>query len=75
MSAPTLDARQLSLALPGLDAVATSCHTCDEAQHLLGSDTLPNVANRLGYRTADNLVAHLNRHGRAELADRYRALT
>lgn len=77
MSAPALAPRQLLLPLPGLDRVAVPavCETCDEARHLLGSDTLPGVARRLGYRTPDNLVAHLRRHDHAALADRYRALT
>lgn len=76
MSAPAIDPRQLALPIPrpAPSTALTGCTTCEEAQHLLGADTLANVSIRLGYRTVDNLVAHLNRHGHRPLADRYRAL-
>lgn len=76
MSAPVIDPRQLLLPIPAgaTSTTLAACTTCEEAQHLLGADSLHNVATRLGYRTAENLVVHLHRHSQRPLADRYRAL-
>lgn len=50
------------------------CSECEEAEHLLGTDSLANVARRLGFRSTANLRVHLARHGRASLTARYDAL-
>lgn len=47
------------------------CDVCHEVRHLLGTDSLENVAQRLGYKDPAHLRVHLDRHGRIELARRF----
>ena len=56
---------------------ADSCWRCAEIAHLAGTDTLANIAVRIGLqrdgtdkRRREAVLVHLRRHGRTELADR-----
>ena len=54
-----------------------SCWRCQEIAHLAGTDTLANIAVRIGLqrdgtdkRRREAVFVHLRRHGQTELADR-----
>ena len=56
---------------------AATCWRCVEIAHLAGTDTLANIAVRVGLqrdgtdkRRREAVLVHLRRHGRTELADR-----
>ena len=53
-----------------------TCPKCEDAADLAGTDTLANIARRLGFtapddaRLRDHLLKHLRRHHRHDLANR-----
>jgi predicted regulator of amino acid metabolism with ACT domain len=46
-----------------------------EVEHLWGTDTLPNIATRLGYKTTKGLGERLRKAGRNDLAAPFKAIS
>lgn len=74
MTAVAIDPRQGVLDFGTALRPPRICDVCAETVHLLGTDSLRGVSQRLGFKEPEYLRVHLRRHGRIELAARYDAL-